>query len=531
MPETAVVTITMGEHAKLAHLTHPTIKAYADKIGADFVVIKDRLISQTTPHWEKFQIYHMLSHYKRIIYLDTDIIVRDDCPNLFEVVPENKLGVFNEGPFTDRRGAMQLAAEQYQTKLDDWDGVYFNSGVMVVSRQQRDIFVKPSEEIFNFYEQSYLNLRAHKLRIELHKLNYNFNRMSCMDSVTGMHRLASYIVHYAGCPGMQQLMEIISNDLKKWESGDRTFKRNILIKVHGGLGDEIAAEPVIRHMAEKMYKGQNIHVMTWFPRIYKHLPVKVHKMGKFEYGPDTQYFVMNTLVPTSHLSWMFMTVSLMQPIDYISLLLLKRVLPDDEKQTILQVDEKDVEEMRGLVPVDLEKLIVVHPGKGWDSKTFPAEWYDKIIDELLAAGRKVAIIGRWMNEDQGTVAVNVKKPGVYDLRNLMTLGGMFALLSKSCVLISNDSSPVHAAGAFDNHIILIPSCKHPDHVIPVRKGMRYHKAVALYKKLTCEYVDSSPTMVEGEARMDGVVGDIYDYLPDPKAVAAEAVKRSDEFYR
>jgi ADP-heptose:LPS heptosyltransferase len=219
----------------------------------------------------------------------------------------------------------------------------------------------------------------------------------------------------------------------------------------------------------------------------------------------------------------------MNPTEYIGLLLLKKMLPDDVKQPILSVDKEDLDEVQLLAKVDLKKIIVVHPGRGWPSKTFPSEWYDKIIDGLVKAGRHVAVVGKWMNEDQGTVPVTIKD-GVIDLRNLLTLGGSFALLSKACVLISNDSSPIHIASAFDNHIILIPSCKHPDHVLHVRKGHRYHKAVALFKKLTCDTVDSTPTMIHDMSTIDKVVGDIYDYIPDPEQVVEEALRRSAEFY-
>jgi hypothetical protein len=249
---------------------------------------------------------------------------------------------------------------------------------------------------------------------------------------------------------------------------------------------------------------------------------------------------MNTLVETTHPAWMFMTISLMHPVEYIGLLLLKKMLPDNVKQPILSVDKEDLDEVQSLVKnIDLKKLIVIHPGRGWPSKTFPEAWYDKIIEGLLKAGRHVAVIGKWMNEDQGTVKVTIKD-GAIDLRNLLTLGGSFALLSKACVLISNDSSPIHIAAAFDNHIILIPSCKHPDHVLHVRgcrhvngsyiPGSRYHKAVALYKKLTCDTVDSTPTMIHDMTTIDKVIGDINDYIPDSEQVIEEAIKRSAEFY-
>ena len=103
----AVVTIAVGErYTEMAKVTHPTLKAYADKVGAEFIVIDT---PTETPHWEKFKLYELLIKYNRIIYLDTDLIVRDDCPDLFELIPESKLGIFNEGRFDSRRESLEEA--------------------------------------------------------------------------------------------------------------------------------------------------------------------------------------------------------------------------------------------------------------------------------------------------------------------------------------------------------------------------------------------------------------------------------------
>lgn len=92
-----VLTIAVGpEHQRIAAVTHPSLRAYARRIGAEFLSIDDS--TTTTPHWEKCQLARLLETYDRILYLDTDLIVRDDCPNLFDVVPPAQLGAFNEAP-------------------------------------------------------------------------------------------------------------------------------------------------------------------------------------------------------------------------------------------------------------------------------------------------------------------------------------------------------------------------------------------------------------------------------------------------
>jgi len=91
------------------------------------------------------------------------------------------------------------------------------------------------------------------------------------------------------------------------------------------------------------------------------------------------------------------------------------------------------------------------------------------------------------------------------------------------VVVSNDSSPIHIAGAFDNNIVLIPTCKHPDHLLPWRKGSQSYKTVSLYKKLTLDTCDSRPTTVGGSSA-EFVNGDILDHLPNTKDVVDKVLE-------
>jgi lipopolysaccharide biosynthesis glycosyltransferase len=220
--KTLVLTIAIGEYyQKMGEITHPLMRAYAKRIGADFEVIMKQKISQTTPHWEKFQIHDFLNRYDRILFLDTDIIVRSDCPNLFEMVPENAMGAFDESAhYTDARVRMELAMKEYGIDvMPQWDGRYFNTGVMVISRGHGRIFEKPQQEIDNFYEQTYLNLVFVREHIQMHPLDFRFNRMHPMNAHTGEPRLSSYIVHYAGytADNPEEVFDYIRTDIERWK--------------------------------------------------------------------------------------------------------------------------------------------------------------------------------------------------------------------------------------------------------------------------------------------------------------------------
>lgn len=529
----AVVTITVGAtYQEIANLTHPTLKAYADKIGADFIVIDDAKIKY--PHWQKFEISKLLIKYKRIIFLDTDLIIRDDCPNLFDIVPEEKLGLFEEGRFSPRGGYLQQAMVAYNMNDHNYKDVYYNTGVMVISRVHTQLFnYVPTEDIMtagNFLgEQTFLNLRIQKEGIDVFMLPYKYNRMTLMDEITGEPRFASYIIHYAGCPSHEQMLHHIKTDLKKWEKDapDYKYKRNIVISIGGGLGDQVCGEPVARYIIEKLYPGENICILANWPRLFEHLDVPVYPHNHtFIYDDDNgPYHVRETLPSVEKPLWRHLTNPLSHTVEFGSISACGRMIPDVDKKIKLNTTLKGFDEVINITGmVNIENLVLVHPGKGWPSKTFPIKWWQDIIDGLVNVGHQVGIIGKRVNEDQGHVSVECPE-GVVDFRDLLSLDGLISLISGAKVLISNDSAPIHIAGAFDNWIVLIPSCKHPDHVLPYRNGYKHYKSVALYKMLTLDKINSAPTMfAEGGQTLDYVVGDILDYLPEVGQVIKEVDK-------
>ena len=516
----ALVTMCFGDFEKIAKITHPSLKAYADKIGADFIVINEKKLSKKFIHYEKFQIYDMFKEYSRIMYIDTDVLVRPDCPDLFEKVKEFKLGIFNEGAYEDYLGVMKDACAKYKVNIPKWDRQSYNTGVMVLSRLHRQIFKKPEKEYsvydgLSHYEQPYINLNIISKGYLVEDIGYHFNRMSIMDSITGEHRLSSYIVHYASAASVPERIKVIEEDLKSWEehAPEYFYPKNVAVKVTAGLGDQIDAEPVIRYLKEKVYPKDNVVVKTNFPRVFEHLNVEIYDENKVYPG----FKVYETLPEVESPVWKYLAQSLCHTTDFSSISVLGWMIPDIDKQIKLEASLKEAVSLLEIVGRrDLSKYVLVHPGKGWASKTFPKEYWQEIINTLAEKEVPTAIIGKYISENQGLVDLDCPQ-GVLDLRDNLDLGALIALISQSKILLSNDSAPVHIAGAFDNWIVLIPTCKHPDHVLPYRNGEKIYKTVSLYKKLVCDYIDSTPTMVEGQT-IDYVKGDIIEYLPDVKEV-------------
>ena len=235
MSAAAVCTVTLGAaYHELAALTHPSIRAYAARIGADFVVIDRRAFPERVPQaYEKLQAGRLLERYDRVLCVDTDVIVRPDAPSLFEVVAPDDLGVLNEMPFfpTDGRQRIGRVCHEVGMPVPDyaWHRRYYQTGVMVLSRRHAPLFLPPRTYFRDHpWEQSWLNVLIAARGVPVHELPWRYNRVGCMDGRVGERRTDAYIIHYAGTapptrygfwrdlrPG-EGLHDLIRRDLGIW---------------------------------------------------------------------------------------------------------------------------------------------------------------------------------------------------------------------------------------------------------------------------------------------------------------------------
>lgn len=259
MSPLAVVTILIGSrHRNIAKVSHPTQKEYAHKIGADYVVfdggkynvypanqkqykIKSSLPAVNTSNfnlskpafgsYNKLNLVELFSYYKRILYIDTDILIRDDSPSLFEIVPEDKAGMLNESEFiyNERARLMDMWAKKFNFDYNLWNGKYYGGGVFLISESQKNILQKPKEFYDDkFYEQTLLNWNIVNYSISMYDIPYKFNRVTYMDLPLMESRLSSYFIHYAGSwmqlkEGHSEeasfLIKLMLHDLEKWKAG------------------------------------------------------------------------------------------------------------------------------------------------------------------------------------------------------------------------------------------------------------------------------------------------------------------------
>jgi len=232
----AIATITIGDKFwKMASYTHPFIKDYAEKCGADFVVLDQRKMYDRCglATYERFQLFELFEKYDRIAFIDTDILVAPDSPSVFELTPLGKIGASSEEIYS-QSGRDKEVTQEVLGEVD-WKNVYFNAGMLVLDKLHRELlnpeapgltewargdFRSQHRNLLN--DQPYINHRSNLLGFEVHDLGHRFNHTRAIQDTST--RFNSYFIHYSGPSGHRygDRIEQIRKDANVLKSSFRT---------------------------------------------------------------------------------------------------------------------------------------------------------------------------------------------------------------------------------------------------------------------------------------------------------------------
>lgn len=485
--KTVLVTITSGDkYRELGKITHPTLLAYATKIGAEFLVWRDTK-KHKFPAYKKLDISKLLEKYDRVLYVDTDILIRDDAPNLFDIVPETHVGLFEEGQFMNRQEAMR----QLSPNEMEWitRGTYYNTGVMVVSKAHASMFTRPAVETYNFMEQTWLNLILFKTEHPVHHLPYKFNRMVWMDAC-GENRLDSYFLHYAGILSNDvDNISTVKEDLAQWEKDRETgykYPRKIHFTVRGGFGDQVAAEPVLRYVKETIFKNDRVMVHADFHELFEHLDVELFHFGNIIRDPGIFKLDLTPKVDSSGANF-----SLMHQTDFASIKAFGGLLPHEKK--ILAIKDFSKHAPEG---IDRD-TVLIHASKWWPTKTFPLEFWATVAEEAKTLGLKPIFIGK-TGEKDGPAAMAPE--GFDSLIDKTDVKGLIGAIQACGFLVTTDSAPLHIAGSSSCRIGLVSPIRVPWSLVPTR-SRDLPETTILCQGTPWTQADFSPNSVES-VRLD-----------------------------
>jgi len=202
MTDRVLVSLTSPEYKVLTDLTWPWAQAYARKIGADTHLISGRVWPEHSIHYEKFQMGELLGRYTRILFVDGDVLIRPTAPDIFKVIPYGTFAAFDEAKHLDGQywdlEKIKIQFEPYGWK-EPWNGIQFNSGVMVLDMSHQKIFKTLAFKKYAWYDQSFFNARVAQYGYTFASLDprWNFLRWLKYRKPHTLERDA-WFVHYTG---------------------------------------------------------------------------------------------------------------------------------------------------------------------------------------------------------------------------------------------------------------------------------------------------------------------------------------------
>jgi ADP-heptose:LPS heptosyltransferase len=124
----------------------------------------------------------------------------------------------------------------------------------------------------------------------------------------------------------------------------------------------------------------------------------------------------------------------------------------------IQVTGRDLAESLQAVPDTRRPLVVLHPGAGDPRRRWPAENFAALGDALAGEGALVLVTGTQVESDVAAAVITNMQVEAVNLCGRISLEALAGLFSRSQVVISNDSGPLHLAGAIGTPTVGIYWC-------------------------------------------------------------------------
>jgi len=226
-----MTTRASAEVVAYSQASHPILKRYAKKWGADFLVLDEMHEKYGHPYHRLLRLHELLDEYDKIVHIDTDIIITKTCPNMFEVVPYDTMGFVCEdkGSRLKNRRAQIAHIKRVYGGNENWVSGYFNSGVFIVSRVHKEIFTKINGKFWGVdggwvegADQTHFSYQLMKQGHKYIDLGYKFNHSAMFSEPWNgsPSRFDSYIIHYGGQAnfpdkGSRSRLQLMKDDAEK----------------------------------------------------------------------------------------------------------------------------------------------------------------------------------------------------------------------------------------------------------------------------------------------------------------------------
>ena len=124
----------LPKYDELSKISFDLTKKYCKKINAEYFLITDARVNYIHPTYERFTLFEDSSwteKFDQILYLDSDVFVYNNAPNIFEMYPD--LNNFKVCQHWDEY--------RFKHKGVLPGTVGFNAGVFILTKHSRDIML------------------------------------------------------------------------------------------------------------------------------------------------------------------------------------------------------------------------------------------------------------------------------------------------------------------------------------------------------------------------------------------------------
>lgn len=202
-----IITIAVGPKSQeILDFTGPAMADYADKCGAQFVVLNN-----PTQNWwglEKFRVHRFAQQHQKTLFLDADVFVRRDAPSLFDVLPPGWLGIYDD--YGDLKSTSFLKSDlsvyEISSGVSPLPSTCLNSGVVLTQEGQANTW-KPPEFAFrtsHTMEQTIVEQNIRKAAYSICRIHKRWNCQFWHDDFQEREP-SSHFIHLANAPHAKRI--------------------------------------------------------------------------------------------------------------------------------------------------------------------------------------------------------------------------------------------------------------------------------------------------------------------------------------
>jgi ADP-heptose:LPS heptosyltransferase len=164
-------------------------------------------------------------------------------------------------------------------------------------------------------------------------------------------------------------------------------------------------------------------------------------------------------------------------------------------------DHRKLARLEGAADLRPGEYVCLHPGASVPERRWPPEWFAAVGDALAQYGLKLVLTGgTGEREITAAVARQLRTPAL-DLAGATDLGALAALLSRTRLLVCNDTSVSHLADALGVPSVVLSTGDNPSRWEP--RDRQLHRVLSGSQAMRLDYVTAL-----AEAMLDETPADV-----------------------